>query len=49
MELGRIGLSDNLRPIVEKNPNLEIEATVDFEFADGNLVSPFAPVEAVMH
>ncbi len=46
MELERIGLSDNLRAEVERNPNLEIEATIDFEF-DGhnNLISPFAPVE----
>ena len=31
---------------VESNPQLEIEATIDFEF-DGrnNLISPFAPVE----
>jgi len=49
MELGRLALSENLRPVVERNPDLEIEATIDFEFAaDGNLVSPFAPV-AAMH
>jgi hypothetical protein len=49
MELGRLALSENLRPVVERNPNLEIEAVIDFEFAkDGNLVSPFAPV-AAMH
>ncbi|HEX3748443.1 MAG TPA: hypothetical protein VHW09_31165 [Bryobacteraceae bacterium] len=47
MELGRLALSENLRPVVERNPDLKIEAIVDFEFAaDGNLVSPFAPVEA---
>jgi hypothetical protein len=46
MELTRIGLSENLRPQVESNPNLEIEATVDFDFdGSGNLISPFAPVE----
>ena len=46
MELGRLGLSENVRPLVEANPNLEIEAVTDFEFdGDGNLVSPFAPVE----
>jgi hypothetical protein len=46
MELTRIGLSENLRPQVESNPNLKIEATVDFEFdGSGNLISPFAPVE----
>jgi hypothetical protein len=49
MELGRLALSENLRPVVERNPELEIEAVIDFEFAkDGNLVSPFAPV-AAMH
>jgi hypothetical protein len=46
MELTRIGLSENLRAQVEANPNLSVEATVDFEFdGDGNLISPFAPVE----
>jgi hypothetical protein len=52
MELIRLGLSENLRPQVEKNSNLVIEATVDFEFdGRGNLISPFAPVEetAGMH
>jgi hypothetical protein len=46
MELGRLGLSENLRKLVEANPNLEIESITDFDF-DGNndLVSPFAPVE----
>jgi hypothetical protein len=46
MELERIGLSENLRAEVERDPNLEIEAAIDFEF-DGhnNLISPFAPVE----
>jgi hypothetical protein len=46
MELTRIGLSENLRAQVESNPNLKIEATVDFDFdGRGNLLSPFAPVE----
>lgn len=46
MELGRLGLSENVRPLVEANPNLEIEGVTDFEFdGDGNLISPFAPVE----
>ena len=50
MELGRVALSENLRPVVEANPDLEIEATIDFEFADdGNLVSPFAPIAAGTH
>jgi hypothetical protein len=46
MELVRIGLSENLRPVVEANPQLSLEAIVEFEFdGEGNLVSPFAPVE----
>jgi len=46
MELGRIGLSENLRQVVESNPQLEIESVGDFEFDGHNdLVSPFAPVE----
>jgi hypothetical protein len=46
MELGRIGISENLRAQVESNPQLEIEATIDFEFdGQNNLISPFAPVE----
>jgi hypothetical protein len=46
MELTRIGLSENLRGQVEANPILDVEATVEFEFdGEGNLVSPFAPVE----
>ena len=46
MELGKIALSDNLRGAVEKDPRLEIESLIDFDF-DGrnNLISPFAPVE----
>jgi hypothetical protein len=49
MELGRLALSENLREVVERNPDLEMEATIDFEFAeDGNLISPFAPI-AAMH
>ncbi len=46
MELGRIALSENLRPLVEENPLLEIEAAIDFDFdGQSNLISPFAPVE----
>jgi hypothetical protein len=46
MELGRLGLTENVRAQVEANPNLEIEAVTDFEFdGAGNLISPFAPVE----
>jgi hypothetical protein len=46
MELERIALSDNLRAAVEADPNLEIEAAIDFEFdGQGNLISPFAPIE----
>ena len=48
MELGRLALSENLRGAIEQNPNLEIEATIDFEFGDdGNLVTPFAAAAAV--
>jgi hypothetical protein len=48
MELGRLALSENLRPVVERNPELEIEATIDFEFGDNrNLISPFEPVAAL--
>ncbi len=44
MELGRLGLSENVRAAVEANPSLEIEAVTDFEFdRAGNLVSPFVP------
>jgi hypothetical protein len=46
MELGRIALSDNLRSAIDQNPALEVEAAMDFEFdGQGNLISPFAPVE----
>jgi hypothetical protein len=46
MELGRLGLSENVRAQVESRSDLEIEATIDVEF-DGNglLISPFAPIE----
>jgi hypothetical protein len=45
MELTRLAVSENVRAQVEKNPILEIEATIDCEF-DGaaNLISPFIPV-----
>jgi hypothetical protein len=47
MELTRIGLSENVRDAVEKNPILEIEATIDCEFdGAGNLISPFIAVGA---
>ncbi|HXS96662.1 MAG TPA: hypothetical protein VN736_18805 [Candidatus Limnocylindrales bacterium] len=46
MELGRLGISENLRSRLEKLPNVEIEATVEMDFdGEGNLISPFAPVE----
>jgi hypothetical protein len=49
MELGRLGLSEHLRPVVEANPALEIEAVCDFEFGgDGNLISPFIPAEELV-
>ena len=45
MELTRIGLSEHFRSRVEADPNLKIEATVDFDFdGEGNLLSPFIPV-----
>jgi len=48
MELGRLALSENLRPVVERNPDLEIEETIDFEFGeDGNLISPFVAATAI--
>jgi len=48
MELGRLALSENLRGAVEQNPQLAIESTTDFDFdGSGNLVSPFAAVEAL--
>ena len=46
MELGRLACSENLRGEIRKNPLLEIEATVDFDFdGQNNLISPFMPVE----
>src|SRR4051794_29241790 len=46
MELGRLGLSENVRAQVESRSDLEIEATIDVEFdGDGLLISPFAPIE----
>src|SRR5215813_14165569 len=46
MELWRLGLSENLRPELEKHPLLEFEAVVDMESdGDHNLISPYAPVE----
>ena len=46
MELGRVGLSEQLRPVVERNPMLEIESIGEFDFdAHHDLVSPFAPIE----
>ena len=46
MELGRLALSENLRASIEERTDLEIEATVDFEFdGSADLISPFAPIE----
>ena len=46
MEIGRLAISENLRGEVEKNPMLEIESAIDFDFdGQGNLISPFAPIE----
>jgi hypothetical protein len=45
MELGRVAISENVRAQVEANSQLEIEATIDFDFdGAGNLLSPFALV-----
>lgn len=46
MELTRLAISENLRAELLKNPAVEIESTIDFEFdGKGNLISPFAPIE----
>ena len=46
MELGRLGLSENLRPVISRNPELEIESIGEFDFdAHNDLISPFLPVE----
>lgn len=46
MELGRIALSENVLPLIQGNPLLDVEARIDIEFdGDNNLISPFAPVE----
>ena len=46
MELGRMALSENVLPLIEGNPLIEVEARIDIEFdGDNNLISPFAPVE----
>jgi len=46
MELTRIAVSENVRAEVAKNAELEIEATIDFDFdGEGNLISPFIPME----
>jgi len=39
MELGLLGMTENLRPVIEANPSLEILGEAkDWEFdADGNL------------
>ena len=45
LELSRLGLSENLRPQIERHPVLTVEDTIPMEFdSAGNLVSPFAPV-----
>uniref|UniRef100_Q01W64 LarA-like N-terminal domain-containing protein n=1 Tax=Solibacter usitatus (strain Ellin6076) TaxID=234267 RepID=Q01W64_SOLUE len=46
MELTRIAVSENVKAEIEKNSELEIEATIDFDFdGEGNLISPFIPLE----
>jgi hypothetical protein len=45
LELGRMAVSEQLRGEIERNPLLEIENVVEFEFdGHGDLVSPFTPV-----
>ena len=45
LELARLGLSENLREQIDRNPLLTIEDAVPMEFdGAGNLVSPFAAV-----
>jgi len=45
LELSRLGLSENLKPQIERNPLLTIEGEGPVEFdGAGNLVSPFAAV-----
>ena len=47
LELARLGLSETLRPQIERNPLLAIEDAVSMEFdRAGNLISPFAAVAA---
>jgi hypothetical protein len=45
LELGLIAMSENLRPTIEKSPNLEVlGAAQPMEFdSQGNLVSPLVP------
>jgi hypothetical protein len=46
MELEVVAVSENLRGAIEANPEVEVEATIDFDFdGEGNLISPFKPVE----
>jgi hypothetical protein len=50
LELARIGLSENLRGAIAKNPLLEIDDSIPMEFDEsGNLLSPFLPVETAAH
>ncbi len=45
LELARLGLSENLRPQIDRNSLLAIEDTIPMEFdRTGNLISPFAAV-----
>ena len=50
LELGLIKLSENLRPQIEKDPNLEIQgAPLPFEFdAAGNLADILVPESEVV-
>ena len=50
LELEHIAVSENLRSVIERDPQMEIEGTVEFEFdSTGNLISPFVPAHAGTH
>jgi hypothetical protein len=51
MELSRVMLTENLRPQIEANSNLEIvDGPLEMPFdSEGNLISPFVAVHAAAH
>jgi hypothetical protein len=50
MELGLVALTENLRPQIEANPQLEIIKELDWELdGEGNLISPVMPVLEAVH